>query len=311
MAGGQARVSAGPGRVEPGGPAGPDRHAPRPQAGRRARTQYVSPAQCRRLVRMPGRAGSGRRHHPQLQAGLRRRRILPGRSRLPRLRPRPALACAPARVLPRLAGRDRSCGPGHGSPPASLEVAGGGVHIHLGLATRAAEWPATARGPGLRPAQPDPPPEHPACRARRHRGLRRSARRGQGAAPADGRLGPVCRRSGRPAAAGHRRSRPAGRRGGGVGLRATGGQRRRAGRSAEVRRADVGRARRPDALGLGGDVRPSGHRGHGPRRPADSDRPRLFPRAHHPRGGRRPVPARRSRRAGVGARGGRGAPRAL
>ena len=46
------------------------------------------------LVRLPGHVGSGRHDHPQLQARLRQRRLLPAGSRLPRLRPRLALARA-------------------------------------------------------------------------------------------------------------------------------------------------------------------------------------------------------------------------
>ena len=59
---------------------------------RRPCAQHVSPAQCLRPVRLPGRGGSGRGHHPQLPAGVRQRRPFPSRRRLSRL-PAPPSRC--------------------------------------------------------------------------------------------------------------------------------------------------------------------------------------------------------------------------
>ena len=77
---------------------------------RRPCAQHLSPAQCLRPVRLPGRGGSGGGHHSQLPAGVRQRRLLPSRRRLPRLPAPPSRSGGTARLLPGIARGHRAAG---------------------------------------------------------------------------------------------------------------------------------------------------------------------------------------------------------
>ena len=124
-------------------------------ARRRPCAQHLSPAQCLRPVRMPGRGGSGRGHPPQLPAGVRQRRPFPSRRRLPRLHAPPSRSGGPARLLPGIARGHRAAGRRQRRAPEGVEIAGLGLRVHLRGPARPARWTWPPSGAGFRQAQHD------------------------------------------------------------------------------------------------------------------------------------------------------------